>query len=388
VEHGLDATISVEIASSLTELDPRGWDALAPNDALASYGWLRAVEEERCEGVETLYILVRRSEDLVAAAPCYLCFRRHRLFDPDVLMFGRFRRWPGLLRLSFLPAMLVGPHRSYGQNLLLSGRLEGPERERVCRRLMTEIESLARSRGLPLHFPGVTLNELEIPLLLSERGYHRTRDFPVCCLDIEWDTFDDYLTHLSSFSHHMRRNVKKEINRCRNADILIEEIEEPASHAARLLELADAQYWRLNGTRFPYSARFLTRLKELLGREAVFYGAFRDGSLLGFVVLLRRGESGYLPWTGIDRKKTDNEAAYFNLVYYRPIEDAIAVGLERLHFGKTLYCTKARRGCKPVGMQHFYHADSKTRHAALTMWIEHRVRDLEDLDHLRKFRGN
>ena len=385
------AAFTVETVPSLAEVPAADWDALVPRDPLASHGWLRLIEEELGDGVEIRYALVRQGKELVAGVPCYLCYRGSRLMDPNQLMLGRFRRLPELLHISFLPTMLVGPFRSYGPKLLFSDTLDKRARELVGKVLLGTVEDLARSRSLPIQIPKISSHSRGTQDLLSEKRFHLTRDFPVCHLDIEWDDFDGYLSYIRAFSPKMRRNIKEEMNRFRRSGIQILELHDPAAHNADLQKLVRGHYERLNEVAFPFSDRFFLRLKELLGDEVVFYGAFLEDRLIGFVLMLKRGGTAYLPMTGIDRQWTGNEGTYFNLCYYRPILDAITKGLQRLYFGGTLYSPKVRRGCKILGLHHAYLGASPLRHRSMkpwfafhSTWMRRRVIPLEDLTSLRK----
>jgi len=386
-----EAAFTVETVASLAVVPAADWNALAPRDPLASYGWLRVIEEELGDGVETRYVLVRLGKELVAGVPCYLCYRGSRLMDPNQLMLGRFRRLPELLHLSFVPTMLVGPFRSYGPKLLFSDTLDQRARELAGKVLLGAAEDLARSRSLPIQIPKISIHTLGTPDLLSEKRFHLTRDFPVCRLDIDWDDFDGYLSYIRSFSVKMRRNIKEEMNRFRRSGVQILELHDPAAHDADLRKLVKGHYERLNEVAFPFSDRFFLRLKELLGDEVVFYGAFLEARLIGFVLMLKRGGTAYLPMTGIDRRWTGNEGTYFNLCYYRPILDAITEGLEHLYFGGTLYSPKVRRGCRVLGLHHAYLGASALKHMSMkpwfafhSTWMRQRVIPLEDLTRLRK----
>jgi predicted N-acyltransferase len=286
-----------------------------------------------------------------------------------------------------------GPIRSIGSKFLLSKDLDGVDRQQVLNRLLTATIELARSIGVSLHFPRIRQADDETLELLAGRNCRQTRDFPLCYLDIEWDDFDGYLSYIGSFSAKMRRNIKEEMNRFRRSGVTIEPIDHTAVNESRLQELADEHYQRLNHRPFPYSTGFLGRLKKHLGNELVLYGAFRSQTLIGFVMMVKKGQTAYLPLTGIDSRLTGNEATYFNLVYYRPIEDAISEGLKRLYYGGTLYRLKVRRGCKIMALNHCYLGSSPARHAIMkpwfafhAAWMGHRVDALEDIDQLRQWR--
>lgn len=380
----------VKIVSSLREVEADRWDALAGDNALASHGWLLAAEEGGVENLEPRYVLVHQDGQLVAGAACYVCWPRNRIFNPDFQMFRRFRRIPALFDISFLPAMICCPYRCFGKHLLLHSRLTGKRRAQFRQRLLDAVEGLARSQSLPLWFPHLAAAEVESADLLSRRGYHRTLEMPIAYIQIEWDSFAGYLAYLQTFSKSMPGVVRHEMNRNRKAGIVIERIAYPSLHRARLHELANQHYFRHNKKNVFYTQDFLPKLKEHLGDDLILYGAFRKDLLVGFSALQRRGSVAYLNSVGIDREATRRDFTYFNLVYYRPISDAIATGIRRIYFGTAMYGLKARRGCRTSRLQILYKGASRLRHFALrpyfafhAQWVGRKFAAFENLKELR-----
>jgi len=391
-----DGTFSVSVETSISDIDKALWDSLAGNNVVSAHGWFQAFEEETVGSFEPSYVLLHEGGKLVAATSCFLCQSKSGLFNPDEFMYGRFSRLLGALQLSFYPAMLVGSHGLFGyqRTFLLSDGLSDKARRRACQLLLTTLETLAQSVKVPLHLPYVLPDkELDVTRLLAERGYLTTRAFPVCFLDIEWDSFDGYLSYLHTFSKKMRQNVKEEIRRFKRAGFTVEVIENPSEYGDRLFELADTHYRSYNQRGVTFTPQFLPKVKRLLGQDAVFYGAFRENSLVGFVVLVKRGEIGYLPWTGIDRETSARSGTYFNLVFYRPVEDANRLQIKRLYFGRALYKTKVRRGCRVYGPRHFYRSPNRAWHGILRPWfafhenwMRRKMGETEDLENLRHFK--
>jgi len=384
----------VEVVDSLAGIDPRAWDALAHDNVLTTHGWLRAIHTEALGNIEPRYAIVREGDRLVGATAFYLCRPGARHFAPDHLMLGRARSLLNRAGVSFLPAMLLGPVRSLGRPLLVDESLEPGRREQVRGILLDKVEAEARAEKLALHVPNMPSHEEETQSLLRRRGYHRTWQFPISYMDIEWSSFDDYLDHLRSFSRNMLRNVRKEMRRCTKAGIVVRTIDDPAPHAARIHELADTHFRRLNGIVLPYSPRFFASLHENLGDDLVFYGAFRGNDLVGFSLLLQRKDMGYLPILGIDPEKTGGSRLYFSICYYGPIADAIARGVKRMHVGKTNYHAKARRGFHTMPVSLYYRAASRSKHLALRPWfaahasyMRRKVAPLRDLAWQRQYRG-
>ncbi len=116
-----------------------------------------------------------------------------------------------------------------------------------------------------------------------------------------------------------------------------------------------------------YPPSLLSCLKEQLGDRCVVYGAFRNGEMVGFAMLVRDRNTGYLPFFGLDDAKGD--FTYFNLCYYQPIGDAIGHGLRHLHFGRLMCELKARRGCRILRTLRFYKGGTPLQHLAAAPWF-------------------
>ncbi|MDH3689607.1 MAG: hypothetical protein OEU36_09050, partial [Gammaproteobacteria bacterium] len=49
-----------------------------------------------------------------------------------------------------------------------------------------------------------------------------------------------------------------------------------------------------------------------------------------------------------------NDFTYFNLTYYRPMADAIAMQIKRLYYGTLMYTMKSKRGCSTTEIYLYY----------------------------------
>jgi predicted N-acyltransferase len=351
-----------EIVDAISKHVAEDWDAVAAGRVLASRDWLLALEEAGIPGIEPRYVVVRVGSRPVGTAVCYLTRGRQPGLDPDDLLLGELKLVVRRLGFSFLPALVSAPFRGYGIQLF------GLPREA----LLDEIEALARCERLPLHIPRVPEDEADLCRLLLERGYHRTWDQPIARLDIAWDTFDGYLKALRTVGSRAEGTARREINRNRRAGVVIQEIEDVPAYADRLHELAQAHEFRRNRARVPYPPSLLPRLKERLRDRCTVYGAFKGGRLTGFATLVHDGDSGYLPFFGLEEAKED--FTYFNLCYYQPIREATASGLRHLHFGRLLCELKARRGCRILRTSRFYKGATPIQHLVAAPWFGAHIR--------------
>ena len=72
----------------------------------------------------------------------------------------------------------------------------------------------------------------------------------------------------------------------------------------------------------------------------------KDGVPIGLCLALVDGEDLHLRLAGFDYAAVGSDFAYFNVVYYEPIEWGIRNGIRSYHFGTGTYRAKTARGCR------------------------------------------
>ncbi len=337
-------------AETVDAFDPDQWDRLAPG-MMADRRWLRALESAADGDERPRYLALEEREGLTAAALVREIRTSASVASPDHLLLGRLRRPLGRFGVSFVPCLLVAPHRDFDPALF------GPRRAA----LLDGLVERAEARGLPLIFRRVAAGDLELRRLLEDRGFVATADTPVAYMDIAWTDFDGYLDSLRARSRSLPNKVRSEIRRCARAGIEIREIADPEPLADTLHALAVAHHLRLNPeVPYPYDRHLFAALRRHLGEGCLIHGAFAGDRLVGFGVMVHDGEVGHLPFCGFAPEARDS-FAYFNLGYYLPIRLAIELGLRRLHCGALQWRTKARRGYDFMPTVLYYRAPSRTK---------------------------
>lgn len=375
---------SLDLVDSISKVDPVDWHALRGHSPLASYGWLRATEESLALPWQPGYVLVRDGGMLVAAAVFTRAQPTRQSFTLDHMAFGRLHAGAAQLGLSLLPAWLGGLRDSYGSQFLLHECLSGEERREVLDLLVERLEAGARQEDLPLAFPHVLEWETELRDVLARRGYLLTRYSPLCHLDIEWDSFDGYLKTLQRQRRDMRKKIRYELRRCRDSGVTIRELEDAEELSAPLFRLANRQMLRRGLRSLPYDSKLVLRAKQYLGRDALFYGAFRENRLVGFSMFLLRGRQAYARLFGLSDDEAKRDFTYFNLCYYEPIRDLTARGVQRIFYGAGPHLPKIRRGCRVCRVEVAYHPRSAWARALLRpavaahrAWFERKERAIE-----------
>jgi predicted N-acyltransferase len=344
----------VAVVDTISAVDEDAWESLAGANVFATHGWLRTVERCSLRPVRPRYVLLRRGESLVGAAVCERELPADRAESLDSLMFGRFWRPLRAAGVSFLPALVCCPLDGYGAHFLYSRDASPDERLSIARELLRGLETEARREGLAVAFMEVLEDERELIRAAGESGYHHTRYLPLCRLDVRWSTFDEYVSELSHASKNVRKDIQRERNRNLAAGVTIERIRAIGDAGSHLFELMDATCNRHGDMGFPFNPGFFENALVNLGESAAIYTATKAGKITGVSVMLQHDGVAWGDYVGFDYEAAGRDFTYFNLLFHRPIIDAIDRGLKRLYYGRGQYRLKQRRGCTLCDSSVFY----------------------------------
>ncbi len=168
----------------------------------------------------------------------------------------------------------------------------------------------------------------------------------VLALDPAWRSYEDYLASLASkYRSGIRNAVFKPIDA---AGCTVDVLADPAPVAERLHQLyldvhdnAAVRPFTLPVDYFPALLRFAGARGRLsvLRRPA-------DRAILGFLVSLADGDTGYAYHIGFDREASKDLPVYLRLLH-AGIADGVALGVKRISYGRTALEPKAALGAKP-----------------------------------------
>ena len=360
---------SIQIVDTIHRIDREEWDSIAGENIFESYGWLKTLEENLIGDQKPRYFLLHEEGRLIATAACYIAHPSEQIHDSDDTLLGRFKRYAFKMGISFLPALICSPRGAFGIHLSVGERLDSKQAESAATGLIQTIEEFASEHRLPILFPNVMDHEVSLLRNLSGRGYNKAVTFPLNYLDVEWSSFNGYLTGMKQISEGRAKMIRREMNKNRNEGVAIEPLEKMDGCQDRIYELVNRNYLSHNGRPFPFRKEYFKALKDNLGPDAVIYTATKKNELVGVCVLLRRKKSYYVPVIGVDHELAGNDFTYFNLAYYRPIQDAISDRIERIYYGQALYSVKTRRGCKISNTYTFYKPYRKISQIAVKPWF-------------------
>ncbi len=155
-----------------------------------------------------------------------------------------------------------------------------------------------------------------------------------------WTTFDDYL---ASLTKRYRSATKKTLKPFDADGLSVGPISELTQESARLHELYKAVVSRADGRMFEIDESTLPRMAAALGDDFVTIGIWQNYRLIGFVNVIRDGQTAIGYYIGIDYDANSKMPLYHRLLF-AVIEQAIAWMCRRVSCGRTALDAKSRLG--------------------------------------------
>jgi len=371
--------MQTQLVTSIQDIDPEAWNALTgDNDPFVEHAFLLALEDSGSVGRGTgwlpQHIVLKDEGRLVAALPLYL--KEHSygeyVFDfgwANAAMRAGLRYYPKLVAMvPFTPAT--------GRRFLFAADI-APQ-VAVSRLLDGALDALrqVRASSVHLHF----LNPQEAEWIAADGRFQARLSSQFHWHNRGYSSFDD---HLATFRSAVRKEVRKERRRVREAGIRVELLE---GH-----ELG-AQHWEAL-TRFyfdtchkhgsgPYlTAEFFELIAKRHAGRVLAALAYEGDEIIAGTLNFEKGAHLYGRYWGATR---DYDSLHFELCYHRLIERAIERGQQRFEAGaQGLH--KLRRGLLPVAIHNAcYIADPRLRAAVAEFLVreEASVRfELAELSH-------
>ena len=176
----------------------------------------------------------------------------------------------------------------------------------------------------------------------------------VLSIDPKWRSMEDYFASLTKRYRAAAKKVRKPFDA---GSLTVGPIECLRQEADRVLELYKAVASKANVCLFELSVTTLPRIATSLGEHFVAIGIREHGQLIGFVTIIRDGETAIGFYLGMDYDVNARLPVYHALLF-AVIEQAITWRCKRVSFGRTALEAKSRLGCQPEKMH---------------VWVRHRV---------------
>lgn len=162
---------------------------------------------------------------------------------------------------------------------------------------------------------------------------------------LSWRGHDDYLEALNTKYRKAARNVYQAVAA---AGIEAACVQDVSPFAARLHALYLAVESRAQIRFGTHGPDYLPRLAAALGPERVRCTILRrGGEIVGFSFAIKDDETAIAHVVGFDYAENASAPIYLRLLHGL-IEDGLAMGCSRIHYGRTALEPKARLGARPM----------------------------------------
>lgn len=336
------------------DLPRQGWDALTrPSDLYLTTRWLDVAESTA--GVPMAYLWTERGGQPVAGLATALASTvvPWPLGRPDYVL--RKSAAAGLpYAADFLAGLPEEPTAALMPSLLAGGRHLGNTRVLYGAEasaddldaLLAAAEGLARTTdAASVAFLHVDETDHELRRVLVRRGYQHYTSGRYSSLQVPADGFPGYLAALP---RKRRASIAAERRKLRDEGCRISLEPFDGADLVRFAEL-EAELMRKYGIewRDDQSLPTYAQVRDRFGDDAFALVARADGRIRGFGLILRHNNHWYARQSGFDYayQRRKRLPLYFELLYYRLVEEAAAAGVTTVYYGHGSEDTKRSRGC-------------------------------------------
>lgn len=340
---------SVQTYRRLSDAPPGAWRTVSSAGGLyCSEGWLNSHQR-----FEPTYVLIEEGGEPIAGAPCHTLVpgaftARYDVREVFLSETAGLAAAPAVPDSILYPSAICGPRWGFKNHLLVRPDLTGPARRAALARLVETAQGFAREAGAPLLvFPYLAepeVRELEdvlgpgaISALVGLEGY----------LEVP-PSFEAYLAGNPRRQSMVRRECRR--FQAHRFQVELRRLSECRDAITPLVTASIIKYFP-GATWEQFSAAVRDLLIEgpipHLDAASRVFVATRDGQPLACSVLFECDGVLYARMVGNDYQKVEKESsAYFNLLFYAPLRQAIQDGIRQIHVGLESMDTKVHRGCR------------------------------------------
>jgi len=349
------------IAAHLADLDATTWDATTAGQSLfLQRRYLDVLDRQTPDGVEHRFVIASRERRPVAAMVLQLL-----VIDAD-RMGGQRLRGPGRLAAQRLRArvLIAGNLLTWGNHALAIA--PGADPDLAWAALGEAMYRVRRSEELAGAPDVQMVKDLPAeakPLPLRRLGYRAVATDPDMVLDLDpaWRGWDGYLAALAA---KYRKQARECLAAMTEADIRSEACSDLSASAAELHRLYLLVQSRATVQPITVSPGYLPALALALGGDFRCSILRHGDAVVGFVTVIRDGETAIGYHVGFDPAVNEQSPLYFRLLYHT-VELAMELGCRRLSLGRTALEPKARLGARPVPLAVW----ARHRHQALNLLL-------------------
>ncbi|MCH1438045.1 MAG: GNAT family N-acetyltransferase [Rubripirellula sp.] len=351
------------IASNINFLNAEHWDKVTANSSVfLSREYLASAQNEFTSDIVRDFALIYDAEQPVAA----IATQTFDVTGPQLVRTDAANpkdlpeQWKRK-SLSFLKRriMMCGNVHTWGPHGIAI--TDGHDQQKVWHGVADCLYRIRRANRLHGQIDYVIIKDLcesdqfdATPLNSFRYRPLETEPNMVLTLDPQWRSMDDYL---ASLTKRYRAAAKKVMKPFASPNLSLSHIQDIQSEAEKILELYKAVASKADTCLFELRNTTLPRTAAALGDRFVTIGIRENDQLIGFVTIIRDGETAIGFYLGMDYDANSRLPVYHALLL-SVVEQAIRWRCKDVSFGRTALDAKSRLGCKPENVH---------------VWVRHRV---------------
>ncbi len=344
-----------KIVDSVSKINKKDWDkvfGVIPE----GYEFYKTLESSSLEEFSFYYLILCVKGEPFLIAPLFTAD-----FNLDIAVEGKLKSLILFVR-RFFPRFLI--IRSlfcgspFGENGVIGlSDIDGFSKNEALLKLTDALRKFSRECNCKLVVFKDFKEKLELPLdLLKKSGFFKVQSFPSAVNEINFSSFEEYLSSLGSATRKSLRRKLREIGNM--GEVEIKELTRLEEVSDRIYELY-ANTYRQGGTKFEkLTERFFTSASRNMQPFLKTFLYYVNGRLGAFNLCFVYGDLFIDKFIGFDYDISSRYNLYF-LSWVHNINWCIKSSMRYCQSGQTDYRAKIRLGSKLVPLYaYFRHANS------------------------------
>jgi predicted N-acyltransferase len=347
----LSTSFSFKIYTSTSEF-PSNWNDFSLNTIFLSKEYLQVLEVSSPKNITCKFIGLFNNEELIGVAMTQFInlsminsYGERDSFIKNKIRTIIFKNFSSNL-------LIVGNNTLTGQNAFcFSKDFSSKDMISLLYKAVEELQNLIEKNGQKVHlviykdFPEMQISSFKLPEFNTFYKF-TTQPNMVFSIKEHWKTVDDYVTDLNKKYRDQFKRAHKKSEGITKRKFTLEDIENNKDQIIKLyLNVAN---------KAPFNTFFLNDdhfevFKKALNNQFLFYGYFKDETLIGFNTLIKNGIAIDTYFLGYDEKCQREKMLYLNMLYDM-IAYSINNGFKRIVFARTALEIKSSVGAKPEVM--------------------------------------
>lgn len=335
--------LRITLHHRIADIDADRWDATG-TEPFSSHAVLSALEASGMKGVSMSYAVIRDTYGRILGCAPYARVK----IDAGRLTHGIFRRLISLARRvapSFMHTSLFicGTPLSVGNPPVRIA--DGADPVIVLKEAAGLLMELAQEEKVPwCALKELPRGQLAAAESLAQGGWLLAASEPNFMIPIRWKCYREYLQSLRS---HYRYKIRKSQRKFQEKNIRVEILPLEEGYDASLHGLYEDVVDHAVVVLERLTPSFFQALGRSYGKQACLLRFTRNGSVVGWVVVLSNGDWVYDLFHGIDYRVNSSSDLYFNQLA-QTVRFAIDQGAHHLSLGQSTETAKTRFGGQAV----------------------------------------